>query len=145
MLNCTAEDLFEQYQSDLRWIDRRRTPEALKFYRDQPNDWRYAKLVAFKWYENMRTYVENGVPAMHGDRSCIHWYTEQERSAVPPYKINDEWNDPAVGEITYRGRKFIVYNDDNGMMDYIVIGNYPIDISCDWWYEVDRLLDKIEE
>ena len=51
------EDLFNEYQDKLKWIDRRLTPDCLEFYKDTAESWKHAKEVAYEALQKGLAYV----------------------------------------------------------------------------------------
>ena len=147
----THEELFNFYQSRLAWVERRLEPETLEFYKESKESWKHAKEVIFDFYEHMRYYTDGGIPNY---KDCFD-YNNKLIHAYKPYTITSEegitTEFPCIGILKYRGQKWPIYNDDYGCQDFIVLENdYQLPIcnmsgELDWYYELDRILDKIYE
>ena len=146
----THEELFNYYQNKLAWINRRLEPDTLEFYNETAEAWKHAKEIVFDWYQDMRYYVEGGIP---DDRECFD-YSSKLIAAYKPYEITNDngitTKFPCIGILKYRGNTYPIYNDDYGMQTFIVINDYSITVDSfaggtDWWYEIDRIIDKIFE
>ena len=142
MINLTKEQLFILYQNKLDWINRRLEPKTLEFYHETAEAWKHAKEIVFDWYQDIRYYVDGGIP---DEKECFD-YNNKIKAAYKPYK--DKF--PCIGILKYRGNTYAIYNDDYGMQDFIVIDGREITIDrfgggTDWWYEIDRIIDKIYE
>jgi hypothetical protein len=137
----TEKELFELYQSKLEWINRRLQPDTLEYFHETAETWKHAKEIAFDMYQHIR-----GLMNFYPDpRECFD-YNNKIKAAYKPY--NDKF--PCVGILKYRGNTYPIYNDDYGMQDFIVIDDYSITVDgfaggTDWWYEIDRIIDKIFE
>ena len=137
----THKQLFNKYQNMLDWINRRLEPDSLKFYEESAESWKHAKEVAFTMYQDIRHYVEGGIP---NDEECFD-YSSKLIAAYKPYK--DQF--PCIGLLKYRDQTWPIYSDDYGCQDFIVIeDDYQIPVcnmaGClDWYYELDRIIDKI--
>ena len=131
-----AEDkLFTVYQNMLAWIDRRLEPKSLEVYQENAEAWKHAKEVAFTMYQDLRQYPEL--------TKCI-FYDKELVEGIPDYE--DKF--PAIGILKYRDEEFTIYTDDYGMQDFIVVDDHTISIDSfgggyDWWYELDRIIDRI--
>ena len=137
----TEQELFELYQSKLEWINRRLQPDALEFFHETAETWKHAKEVVFDMYQHIRGLM-NFYP---NSEECFD-YNNKIKAAYKPY--NDKF--PCVGILKYRGNTYPIYNDDYGMQGFIVIDDYSITVDSfaggtDWWYEIDRIIDKIFE
>ena len=141
MINLTGEQLFNLYQNKLDWINRRLEPKTLEFYNETAEAWKHAKEIVFDWYQDMRYYVEDGIP---DEKDCFD-YSSKLIAAYKPYK--DQF--PCCGILTYRGQKWPIYTDDYGCQDFIVMeddNQIPVCnmAGClDWYYELDKIIDKI--
>ena len=141
MINLTGEQLFNLYQNKLDWINRRLEPKTLEFYNETAEAWKHAKEIVFDWYQDMRYYVEGGIPK---DEECFD-YKNKLIAAYKPYK--DQF--PCIGLLKYRGQTWPIYGDDYGCQDFIVMeDDYQIPVcnmaGClDWYYELDKIIDKI--
>ena len=145
----TEKELFELYQSKLEWINRRLEPETLELYKETAETWKHAKEVAFDMYESLRSLM-----GLWPDSREHFDYTNKLIAAYKPYEIkNDDGTTaefPCIGLLKYRGNMYPIYNDDYGMQDFIVLDGREITVSSfgggtDWWYELDRIIDKIYE
>ena len=142
-MNITGKELFELYQSKLAWINRRLEPKSLEFYKETAEAWKHAKEIVFDWYQDLRCYVEGGIPK---DEDCFD-YSNKLIAAYKPYK--DQF--PCIGLLKYRDQTWPIYSDDSGCQDFIVTENdYQIPVcsmgGCfDWYYELDKIIDKIYE
>jgi hypothetical protein len=144
----THEELFNYYQNKLDWINRRLEPDALKFYNETAETWKHAKEITFYWYEDMRYHVDGGILR---PEDCFD-YNNKIKAAYKPYEITNEDGKvstfPCIGILKYRGNTYAIYNDDYGMQDFIVIDGREITVDSfgggiDWYYELDRIIDKI--
>jgi len=135
------EKLFDEYQRTLEWIERRRKPETLEFYKETEEAWKHAKEIAFHMFENLRLCFET--PTL---RTCMD---RSRASEFPPYRMKDSKNDfRCIGVLNYRGREYPVYDDDYGMSCFIVVNDWPLEVDSfggetDWYYELDRIIDEI--
>lgn len=138
------EDLFNEYQNKLDWINRRLEPDCLKFYDETAEAWKHAKYIAFSMYQQLRYYCEDGIPN--------YWecYGTDKRKTrhIKPYVFENGYSCPCIAILSYRDNKYPVYNDDYGMSDFVVINDNCITVDSfgggvDWWYELDRIIDKI--
>lgn len=150
----THKELFEEYQDRLAWINRMCEPETLKFYKQTKENWDRAKWAVFFMYQNLRQYVEGGVP----ERDKCFVFDDDCAKNYPPIKYKDsevadsesgEYECPAVGELRYRGREFPIYMDDYGMQTFTIVDGHEIELESiagtyDWYYELDKILDKID-
>jgi len=151
MAKLTHKKLFDYYQTKLDWINRRLEPDALEFYHDTAEAWKHAKEIAFDWYQDMRYYCEDGIPN-HDD--CFD-YKNKIIAAYKPYKITNKegitTEFPCIGLLKYRGQTWPIYCDDYGCQDFIVLEDGREISVCnmggelDWYYELDRIIDKIYE
>lgn len=135
----TKEELFEIYQNELNWINRRLQEPTLEFYKEFSDNWRHAKEVAFKMYQALRFYC-----------------TDEDVLSIDiiPLDVTEQISDyngcPCVGYISYRGQKFYAYCDEPGQQEFIIVGDKVITFSTfdcpliDWWYEVDKVIDNID-
>lgn len=135
------EDLFNEYQHILAWIDRRSKPDVARLYQEKPDYWKHAKEIAFTFYENLRYKCDDGIP----DHRDSFIYDKALVKDIPPYE--DKF--PAIGILKYRGEQYTIYNDDYGMQYFIVIDDRSIAVDSfggdvDWWYELDRIIDNIK-
>ena len=138
-----AELAFDHYQSILEWIDRRQQPETLEFYdKDRKEYWHHAKEVAFMMYQNLRHLL--------GDTPRLHDLIDKENAKdVPPYKFKDGVGEfPCVGVLKYRDREYPVYDDAYGMSWFVVVDDRSIEVDSfggetDWYFELDRIIDRI--
>ena len=147
MAKLTHKDLFNLYQNKLDWINRRLEPDTLEFYNETAEAWKHAKEIVFDWYQDMRYFCEGGYPG----RECFDYNTKI-ISAYKPYEVTNKkgitTEFPCIGLLKYRGNTYPIYNDDYGMQDFIVIDGREITVDSfgggiDWWYELDRIIDKI--
>ena len=133
------QTLYDIYLTRLAYIERRMQDDVLEFYGEEKRDWKHAKEIAFQMYEALRYEGEDpGYPT-----SVV-----KPDEPIPPYKIGDT-EFPCIGVLKYRGEDIPVYNDDYGMRDFIVyqgreITHDSFGLSADWYYEVDRIKDKID-
>lgn len=139
------EDLFAIYKSTLEWIDRRRDPETAEFYKEIPEAWKHAKEVAFHVYQHARCYCQEPLPSLYRDHEIDH----DRKEAFAPYKGENDSEFPCLGSFTYRNLEFPVYDDDYGMSMFTVYDGHIIQVDSfggetDWYYELDRLIDKID-
>ena len=137
------EDLFREYQNKLDWINRRLEPDCLKFYGETAEAWKYAKEVAFQMYQQLRYFCEDGIPKYS---DCFYYSSDLK---IKPFKTEDNTKFPCIGLLKYRGQEFPIYNDDYGMSNFIVINKIPITVDSfggetDWYYIIDRFIDKID-
>ena len=149
MAKLTHKDLFNLYQHKLDWINRRLEPKTLEFYNETAETWKHAKEIAFDWYQDMRYFCEDGYPG----RECFD-YNNKLIAAYKPYEITNDngitTKFPCVGLLKYRGNTHPIYDDDYGMQTFIVLDGREITVDSfgggiDWWYELDRIIDKIYE
>lgn len=143
-LKLTHQDLFDHYQHQLDWINRRLEPDTLEFYKESAETWKHAKEIAFDTYEYLRYYLPDGIPDY--DKSIF--YDESLVSDVPPITYENGYECPAVGILKYRDTEYPIYNDDYGMQSFIMINGRELPIESfsgdyDWYYELDRIIDKI--
>ena len=135
------EDLFNEYQDKLKWIDRRLTPDCLEFYKDTAESWKHAKEVAFQMYQRLRYLCEDGIPT----QDCFKYSNDL---GIKALTSDDGIEYPCIGILSYRGHEFPIYNDDYGMSEFIVVNDYTVAVADfggapDWYYMVDKILDKI--
>ena len=149
MAKLTHKDLFNIYQSKLDWINRRLEPDTLKFYDETAETWKHAKEIVFDWYQDMRYFCEDGYPG----QECFD-YNNKLIAAYKPYEITNDngitTKFPCIGLLKYRGNIYPIYDDDYGMQTFIVLDGREITVDSfgggiDWWYELDRIIDKIYE
>ena len=149
MAKLTHKDLFNLYQNKLDWINRRLEPDTLEFYNETAEAWKHAKEIVFDWYQDMRYFCEDGYPG----RECFD-YNNKLLAAYKPYEITNDngitTKFPCVGLLKYRGNTYPIYDDDYGMQTFIVLDGREITVDSfgggiDWWYELDRIIDKIYE
>lgn len=138
----TFDELFDEYKHLLDWINRRTAPNALEFYGETKEQWSHAKQAIFFMFEHLRGYVENGYPNLE---NCLSYGGIEN---YPPYKINDDYECPVVALLNYREETFPVYDDDAGQQNFIVVNGSEISVdglggSYDWYFEVDKVIDKI--
>lgn len=139
-----SEKAFQHYQSILSWIDRRRDPKTAEFYGEDPSEWKHAKEVAFKLYQDLR-HLLGPRPTL---LSCMG--TEKAKG-IPPYRFADSPAEfPCVGVLEYRGMEFPVYDDDCGMNMFVVVDGHSVQVDSfggetDWYYEIDRIIDRVNE
>ena len=147
-LDLDAKTLFNLYQHKLDWINRRLEPKTLEFYNETAEAWKHAKEIVFDWYQDMRCFVEGGIP---DERECFD-YNSKLIVAYKPYEIKNGdivSKFPCCGILTYRDQKWPIYTDDYGCQDFIVMEDgYQIPVcnmaGClDWYYELDKIIDKI--
>lgn len=129
-------ELFKIYQESLKQIERQRK-EGLS----SPERIKKLKREAFFLYEDKRYKCEDGIGA---PTSVAH-----PNKRIPPYE-KDGQSFPCLGVIEYRGEVLPVYYDDAGMSDFIVYQGRDImhdsfGGETDWYYEVDRIKDKIDD
>lgn len=134
----THKELFNFYQSQLAWINRRLKPDCLEVYKESADTWKHAKEVAFNFYQCLRYETE--------DEGVVYSFSF-DIDDIPPY-IEDNNKFSCTGILNYRDQKFPIYLDDNGSQEFIVYEGQTISISglggsCDWYYLLDQLLDKI--
>lgn len=139
------EDLFAIYKSTLKWIDRRRDPETAEFYKETPESWKHAKEVAFNVYQNARRYCDEPLPSLYREHKVDHGRKE----AFGPYKGESGSEFPCLGSFKYRDLEFPVYDDVYGMSMFTVYDGHIVQVDSfggetDWYYELDRLIDKID-
>ena len=136
-------ELFEWYQTQLAWVDRRREPKTLEFHGETAESWKHAKEIIFSAYEHFRYYTDDGLPNYE---ECFD-YKDKLIKTYKPYQ--DKF--PCIGILKYRDQKWPIYNDDYGCQEFIVMEEgYHIPIcnmggSLDWYYELDKIIDKIYE
>lgn len=141
------EVLFEEYQRNLEWINRRLQPSTLDFYHETADAWKHAKEVAFDMYQQLRKYTIGGIPK---EADCIR-YLKNENKKYPDYVPDGaEQGFPCIGILKYRDREFPIYSDDYGMQDFVVVEGKHVTVDSfgggyDWYYEIDRILDNISD
>ena len=135
-------DLFKAYQETLEWINRRKEPQICKFFKEEPAEWNNAKLVAFSMYQKLRYFCEDDI--FSGLGKSIEYFKSGDPNIPPPFDGCE-----ACGVLYYRDNKYIIYNDEAGAEEFIVLNGEPIEIrsmfrnETDWYYMVDRVIDKI--
>lgn len=139
------EDLFAIYKSTLKWIDRRRDRETAEFYKETPESWKHAKEVAFNVYQNVRRYCDEPLPSLYREHKVDHGRKE----VFGPYKGESGSEFPCLGSFKYRDLEFPVYDDVYGMSMFTVYDGHIVQVDSfggetDWYYELDRLIDKID-
>ena len=127
------ETLFNEYQRTLEWLERTSAKE----------DTGLAKYTAFSMYQSLRRSVENGCPSYKD----IQYFKRKSRK-YPPKVFDNGYECPCVGKIEYRGNTYPVYCDDYGCQDFIIVGDRHIQVNgmggmTDWYFELDRIIDKI--
>ena len=139
-----TEKAFQYYQSILEWIDRRRDPKTAEFYGEDPNEWKHAKEAVFMLYQDLRL--------LFGPTPSLLTHLNKEKAeGIPPYRFADSPVEfPCVGVLEYRGMEFPVYDDDYGMSTFAVIDGRSIQVDSfggetDWYFEIDRILDRVYE
>ena len=136
----THKKLFGIYKNVLDFIERRTEEKVLKFYDEQKSDWKHAKEIAFSMYEGLRFYVEDGIPKL---KDCANYEAEDVKN-LSTYK-----EFPAIGILKYRDKEYVIYYDEYGSEEFIVVDNREISVSgmggdTDWYYELDKIIDEIE-
>lgn len=137
------EKAFLDYQDTLDWIDRRQEPKTAEFYNESPEVWKKAKLAVFVLYQRLRD-LFGELPTLG---KCLN---RDKKEGIPPYKFEDgDTEFPCVGVLGYRGMEFPVYDDDYGMDMFIVVDGRCLQVDSfggetDWYFELDRIIDKIE-
>ena len=142
MTKLDKDILFDLYQRMIEWVDRRRKPDTAEFYNESPETWKHAKEVAFMMYQDLRHFVDGGAP----DFKSIDY--DPKYDELPPHKFDNGYECKCCGMIHYRDRDYPVYNDDYGMSSFIVLDGRTIQVDgmggmTDWYFEIDRVLDKI--
>jgi len=149
MAKLTHKNLFNLYQDKLAWVDRMTNPKTLEYTGESKDEWKHAKMIIFDWYQDMRYYCEDGYPG----RECFD-YNDKIISAYKPYEMTSEagitTKFPCIGLLKYRDNVYPIYNDDYGMQDFIVVDGHSITVDSfgggiDWWYVLDKIIDKIYE
>lgn len=139
------EDLFVIYQRTLEWIDRRCKPDTAEFHGETPEAWRHAKEVAFHMYQDMRHFCPEGMPSLYKDCPI----DSSREGAFGPLKDESGEEYPCCGSFKYRDLEFPVYRDDYGMSMFTIYEGHGVQVDSfggetDWYYELDRLIDKID-
>ena len=143
------EELFNYYQNKLAWVDRMTNPKTLEYTGESKDNWKHAKEIIFDWYQDMRYYCEDSYPTFE---SCL-FYDYDLVKDEKAYVFENGYVCEPVGILKYRDNEYILYNDENGMSSFIVIKDandedYAIQVDSfeggtDWWYELDKFIDKI--
>ena len=139
----TFKNLFSEYQDILERINRRMEPEVLEFHHDSIDNWKNAKYIAFRMFEQLRYYTEGGVPSLAECLTC------EGLEDFPPMMYGN-YKCPVIGLLNYRDEVFPVYDDDYGQQLFIVVNGREINVDSpggetDWYYEVDKVIDNIYE
>lgn len=125
-------NLFDTYQDTLAFINRR-----VSIGLSTQKEGCFAKRCVFKMYQDLRSY-----PEYDKDYSLILVGPDD----VTEFNSTYDGVNPLSFILNYRGQRFPVYNDDYGQQDFIVFKEHEIRFTyADWWYELDRLIDKIDE
>ena len=127
MKKIPYEELFEIYQNALSWIGR------IKNYGSEMS----AKEAVFHMFDMLRAFSDFKIP-------------ERKKVSGSPKVGKDGQEYPYVGFYEYRGVQLPAYSDDNGQSEFISYNGAEIMSShygytTDWYYIIDKMLDKIEE
>ena len=136
------KELFGIYRVMLDYIDRRTEERVLRFYDEQKSDWKHTKEIVFSMYEDLRNYVEDGIPKL---KDYVN-YDKEIIKNLPDYKEQF----PAIGILKYRDNEYVIYYDEYGSEEFIVVDNREIPVSgmcgeTDWYYVLDEIIDNIYE
>ena len=136
------KELFGIYRVMLDYIDRRTEEKVLRFYDEQKSDWKHTKEIVFSMYEGLRNYVEDGIPKL---KDYVN-YDKEIIKDLPDYKEQF----PAMGILKYRDNEYVIYYDEYGSEEFIVVDNREIPVSgmcgeTDWYYVLDEIIDNIHE
>ena len=137
------EKLFKIYQAKLAWSRRmQQTKDATWQKRLMTDDawdfaWCQTRYAIFSMYEDLRDPPNFAECIEHG----------------PEFNIPDnilrvgESEFCRVGTLSYRGIKFPIYYDEGGSEEFVHLedegGSEDISMGMDWWYEIDRFIDRI--
>lgn len=146
MTENIIDNLFNRYQETLAWIDRRCEEKVLKRHNETIDNWKHAKEVAFNIYQSVRQDVPNGVPSICKDDNII--YDKDIVNKVPKLILEDGREFEVVSILKYRGLELPIYMDEVGASTFVVIGDTQIGVTglggeYDWYYMIDKILDKI--
>lgn len=146
----TYEDLFMEYQDKLDWANR-----MIKSFPSQEQEWKRVKFAVFLMFEELRACCDDAPECReHGERgACVHYGSEYADKYPAKKSISEEtgveYEFPVIGELTYRGLTLPIYDDDYGLQSFVTFDGEDIPIltiggSFDWYYQIDKHLDKID-
>ena len=139
------EKIFKIYQSKLAWSRRmQQTKDTTWQKRLEMTDdawyftWHQIRYAIFSMYEDLREFPDPAECIEHGPK--FNTYDNILRVGDSEFCC--------VGMLSYRGIKFPIYYDEGGSEEFIrwedEDGAEDISMGMDWWYELDRFIDRID-